>query len=166
MQPPDPIPTPLAWPIVSMMSATPSHPPLQGDSDQRPYGKDLEESHEWSFLLSPSHSNTPGRVPVSAQICVHVWVCWGVHVPVCECQQLYVYANMCLCVCVWYWCLYGLDVNMRVEPHRQNIVCELMKDRERSHCECGHNLETEASGRWQNAEDVMPGVFQGADSHV
>lgn len=150
MQPPDPIPTPLAWPIVSTMSATPSHPPLQGDSDQRPYGKDLEESHEWSFLLSPSHSNTSGRVPVSAQICVHMWVC---EVSMCLCVNVsnYMYMQICVsvCVCVWYRRLYGLDVNMRVEPPRQNIVCELMKDSERSHCECGNNSEAKASGRMQ-----------------
>lgn len=64
MQPPDPILTPLTCPTVSVMSATPSHPPPWGDDHLRPYGKDRVS---WSFLLSPNHSDMIGKAPVSAE---------------------------------------------------------------------------------------------------
>lgn len=90
MQTLDPISTPLAWPIVSVMSAIPSHPPPQGDSHQGCYGMDWEKTYDWSFLLSPYHSNTAGRTTVSAGKWLYVWtcvpMCWpeevSVHLPV------------------------------------------------------------------------------------
>lgn len=90
MQTLDPISTPLAWPIVSVMSAIPSHPQPQGDSHQGCYGMDWEKTCDWSFLLSPYHSNTAGRTTVSAGKWLYVWtcvpMCWpeevSVHLPV------------------------------------------------------------------------------------
>lgn len=119
MQPPDPIPTPRAWPIVCVMSASHSHPSPQGDSHQGPYGKDWEESCDRSFLLSPNRSNTSGRTTVPAELCAHVWVCRGAHVPVCV-----NWGSMFVCKCL----SHSACVCMRYRKSGCKYLREIYKD--------------------------------------
>lgn len=147
MQPADPILTPLAWPIVSVMSTAPSHPPPRGDSHQGPYGKDWEESCDWSFLLSPNHSNTAGRTTVSTEKRRYVCTCAGLLRCTCECQELYLHADACLRVHVCTWDEGSREVT-RETTKSERCVCEGMKDsgltlnmwpNVRNGHVCGHN---------------------------
>lgn len=156
MQPPDPIPTPRAWPIVCVMSASHSHPSPRGDSHQGPYGKDWEESCNWSSLLSPNRSNTSGRTTVPAELCAHVWVCWGARVPVCV-NWGSIFICKCLsriaCVC----CDIGrVDVNIW-EKTTKTVVRDGTKDGGltlnmwlyvRSGHGCGYNTWNESVVGW------------------
>lgn len=82
------------------------NPPLQGDFHQRAYGKDWEESYEWSLLLSSYHSNTSGRVPLSAEMCA-LYMCEPAQVCMClrvnvSCIYMQTHVSLCMCVhAIW-----------------------------------------------------------------
>lgn len=102
MQPSDPIPTPLAWPVVSVMPATPAHPSAQGDSHQGVLRNGWrEETCDWSFpVIAVPQQHSWQDFCFCGKVCVYVLACRSVSPFACvyECQEPYLHTNAFLCV--------------------------------------------------------------------